>query len=223
MQLRRPDPEAGLAFGYLGTAAFPIHYLWNLLEGWRLARLSDAVLARSRLVFRGHFGWQSADMVDSRRALLGKFAREGVVFGGPVARADVAATYAGWDALLFLITGGRYMTSGKVFEYMATGLPIMSVHEPDHGALEVLRGYPMWTPPPAKIAADRLAGSFVATARIVLSTTEEQREAALVHASPYERKAQMAPAIRDLIESLDDPLRLVDRDQGDSPRKSVPA
>jgi glycosyltransferase involved in cell wall biosynthesis len=222
MQVRRPDPKTGLTFGYLGTAAFPIHYLWNVLEGWRLARTSAPVLARSQLVFRGHFGWQSADMVDSRRALLGKFASEGVVFGGPVARVDVATTYAEWDALLFLISGGPYMTSGKVYEYMATGLPIMSVHEGDHGALEVLRGYPLWTPPPAKIAADLLAKSFAATARTVLSTTEEQREAALVHASPYQRKTQMAPAVCDLIESLDDPPRMADHNPDAATNASIP-
>jgi glycosyltransferase involved in cell wall biosynthesis len=221
MQLRRPDPVAGLAFGYLGTAAFPIHYLWNLLEGWRLARLDDPVLARSRLVFRGHFGWQSADMADSRRGLLGKFASEGVRFGGPVGRVDVAATYAEWDALLFLITGGRYMTSGKVYEYMATGLPIMSIHEPDHGALEVLREYPLWTPPPAQMTADLLAESFVATARCVLAATEDQRRAALVHATPFQRRAQMAPAVRDLVASLDDPQPPADGESGVSTKASI--
>jgi len=221
MQLRRPDPETGLTFGYLGTAAFPIHYLWNLLEGWRLARLDDPVLERSRLDFRGHFGWQSADMADSRRGLLGKLGSEGVFFGGPVGRADVAATYAEWDALLFLITGGPHMTSGKVYEYMATGLPIMSIHEPDHGALEVLREYPLWTPPPAKITADLLAESFVATARLVLSATDDKRRAALVHASPFQRRAQMAPAVRDLVASLDDPQLLDDGASGDSTKASI--
>jgi glycosyltransferase involved in cell wall biosynthesis len=222
MQVRRPDPKVGLTFGYLGTAVFPIPSLWNVLESWRLARTSDPVLARSRLVFRGHFGWQSADMADARRALLGRFASDGVVFGGPVARADVAATYAEWDALLFLITGGRYMTSGKVYEYMSTGLPIMSVHEADHGALEVLDGYPLWTPPPVEMTADLLAESFVDTARTVLSATEAQREAALVHASPYQREAQMVLAVRDLVQSLGDPPRLADRDQGIATKASIP-
>ncbi|MGH8774638.1 MAG: glycosyl transferase [Jiangellaceae bacterium] len=204
LQARRPDQAKGLTFGYLGTAAFPIHYLWNLLEGWRLARARDPVLARSQMVFRGHFGWQSADMADSRRALLGKASADGVVFGGPVARTAVGATYADWDALIFLITGGRYMTSGKIYEYLATGLPIMSVHEPEHGASEVLEGYPLWTPPPASMTADLLADSFVVTAQTVLAATEEQRAAALVHAAPYDRNALMRPAVAELIASLGD-------------------
>jgi glycosyltransferase involved in cell wall biosynthesis len=221
-QGRRPDPEAGLTFGYLGTAAFPVDYLRAVLEGWRMARQVDPVLARSRLAFRGHFGWQSADMADGRRALLARFAPDGVVFGGPVARVDVAATYAEWDALVFLISGGRYMTSGKIYEYMSTGLPIMSAHDGDHGALEVLRGYPPWIPPPAKIAADLLSESFVAFARTVLSATEKQREAALVHASPCQRRGQLAPAVRDLVDCMGEPPPLADRHQGDLTRASSP-
>lgn len=199
---RRPDPAKGLTFGYLGTAVFPIHYLTNVLEGWRIARTNDPVLARSRLEFRGHFGWQSADMTDSRRAMIGKSAEDGVVFGGPVARSAVPQTYAEWDALVFLITGGRYMTSGKVYEYVSTGLPIMSVHEPEHGAEQVLSGYPLWVPPPAGIAANLIAESFIKTARMAVTATEDQRSAALLHAEQYQRRPLMIGAVRELAESL---------------------
>ena len=217
----RPDP-AGLTVGYLGTAIFSVPYLRAVLEGWRMARQVDPVLARSRLEFRGYFGWQSADMADGRRKLLGRFASDGVLYGGPVARANAAATYAGWDALLLLLTGGRYTTSGKVYEYMCTGLPIMSAHEADHGALEVLAGYPLWTPPPAEMTPELLAASFVTTARTVLSASEEQRSAALVHAARYERRVQMAPAVRDLVESIEDPPRSADRVSGAATRASIP-
>jgi glycosyltransferase involved in cell wall biosynthesis len=198
----RPDPAAGLTFGYLGTAIFSVPYLRAVLEGWRTARQVDPVLARSRLEFRGYFGWQSADMADGRRALLARFAQDGVIFGGPVARAEAAAIYAGWDALLLLLTGGRYTTSGKVYEYMSTGLPIMSAHGTDHGAFEVLDGYPLWSPPPRDMTAELLADSFVATAEMVLSARDEQRAAALAHGARYERRAQMAPAVRDLVDSI---------------------
>jgi glycosyltransferase involved in cell wall biosynthesis len=200
--LSPPDPAMGLAFGYLGTAIFTVANLRAVLEGWRMARQVDPVLARSRLVFRGYFGWQSADMADGRRALLARFAPDGVLFGGPVARAEAAATFAGYDALLLLLTGGRYTTSGKVYEYMSTGLPIMSAHEAEHGALEVLDGYPLWTPPPSDMTAELLADSFVATAEMVLSATDEQRAAARAHGARYERRAQMAPAVRDLVDSI---------------------
>ena len=222
-QSRRADPVAGLTFGYLGTAIFSVPHLRAVLEGWRMAREVDPVLARSRLVFRGYFGWQSADMADGRRGLIAGVATDGVVLGGPVARAVAAATYASWDALLLLITGGRYTTSGKVYEYMSTGLPIMSAHEADHGALDVLDGYPLWTPPPLAMTAELLAESFVATAQTVLSATDAQTTAALAHAARYERRAQMAPAVRDLVDSIE--ARAQPSGPGDAgPRKtSVPA
>jgi glycosyltransferase involved in cell wall biosynthesis len=201
-QIRRPDPAAGLTFGYLGTAVFPVPYLEAVLQGWRLARSRDPVLARSQLVFRGHFGWQSADLADARRGLLARFRPHDVILGGPIARSDIAATYASWDALLFLITGGRYMTSGKVYEYVATGLPIMSAHQADHGALDVLSGYPLWTPPPAEMTADQLAESFVTTAHTVLSADEQRRAAARAFGARYQRRIHMSPAVRELVASL---------------------
>jgi glycosyltransferase involved in cell wall biosynthesis len=121
---------------------------------------------------------------------------------GPVARADAAAIYAGWDALLLLFTGGRDTTSGKIYEYMSTGLPIMSAHEAEHGALDLLDGYPLWTPPPREMTAELLVDSFVATAETVLSATDEHRAAALAHGARYERRARMAHAVRDLVDSI---------------------
>jgi glycosyltransferase involved in cell wall biosynthesis len=200
--IRRPDPAAGLTFGYLGTANFPVPYLKAVLEGWRLARTRDSLLARSRLVFRGHFGLQAANVADGRRGQLAKYRPHDVIFDGSVARVDVAQTYASWDALLFLIIGGKYATSGKVYEYIATGLPIMSAHQADHGASAVLDGYPLWIPPPTEMVAEQLAESFRATVRTVLSATEQQRRAALAFGARYERRAQMAEAIQDLVESL---------------------
>ena len=38
------------------------------------------------------------------------------------------------------------VTSGKVYEYMATGKPIVSVHEPESSASATLSGYPLWFP-----------------------------------------------------------------------------
>ena len=44
---------------------------------------------------------------------------------------------------------------GKVYEYMATGKPIVSVHEPESSASATLSGYPLWFPVTAMDPASR--------------------------------------------------------------------
>jgi hypothetical protein len=115
-----------------------------------------------------------------------------------VPKADVANVYATWDALLLILIGGRFVTSGKVYEYMATGLPIVSLHEKDHDASFLLQDYPLWTDAHGE-NSEQLARSFSAAARLVESATPEQRAAARAHASKYERHVIMAPAIERLV------------------------
>ena len=57
------------------------------------------------------------------------------------------------------------MTSGKVYEYMATGLPVVSAHEADHDASTVLTGRPLWTGARG-MGVDHLADAFVEAARM---------------------------------------------------------
>ena len=64
---------------------------------------------------------------------------------------------------------GRYVTSGKVFEYAASALPIVSVHDPGNAASDVLRDYPLWFPvadlEPESIAAAVEAAADAARTR----------------------------------------------------------
>jgi hypothetical protein len=73
------------------------------------------------------------------------------------------------------------------------------------------------------MTAELLAESFVSTAQNVLSATDAQTAAALAHAARFERRAQMAPAVRDLVDSIEAPAQ--PGGLGDAgPRKtSVPA
>ena len=66
------------------------------------------------------------------------------------------------DALLLWLPGGRYVTSGKVFEYMATAKPVVSVHLPELAAVEVLRDYPLWASCGLCSSRADLAGALVA-------------------------------------------------------------
>ena len=122
---------------------------------------------------------------------------DGVTFGGPVRKAEVAATYARWDALVLMLVGGRYVTSGKVYEFMASGLPVLSAHEVDHDASAVLAGYPLWTGANG-LDPKRIAEAFSAAGRFAVEATPEERERARAHALRYRRDAAIAPAVLEL-------------------------
>jgi hypothetical protein len=201
-QIRRPDVERGLTYGYIGTANFPADMLRPLVEGWRRARATDALLERSRLVFRGHFGAGLARGATRHVAMITSGATDGVSYEGPVAKRDLAHVYGQCDALVLILAGGRYVTAGKTYEYAASGLPIMSVHAGWHGATEILEDYPLWVPPPVPLDADNVAESFLATARLVIKTTDDQRARAAEYGGSYERRAMLGPAVRALTEAI---------------------
>jgi hypothetical protein len=202
IRVRLSDPANGLTFGFLGTANFPADMLTPLLDGWKKARVDDPIVARSRLVFRGHFGAGMARGATRHIAAIESAAEHGVYYRGPVRRADLSNVYSEWDALVLLIPGGRYVTAGKTYEYLATGLPVMSVHAVEHGACEVLDGYPLWVRPPQELGAESLAHSFVQAAALALRATEEQRAAAIAHAARFERRRLLEPAVRALADSV---------------------
>lgn len=198
---RTADPDTGLTFGYLGTITFSAELTRAVCEGWRLARRDDPVLARSRLEFRGHVGAGAARGSNAHARIIDEFVGDGVSLHGPVPKAETPAVYADWDALVLCLVGGRYVTSGKVYDYVATGLPIMSAHEKDHAAVEILDGYPLWIPNESLIA-EGLADAFRATARRVLDATPEERTQALAHAAKFERTAQIEPAVERLTRAI---------------------
>jgi glycosyltransferase involved in cell wall biosynthesis len=195
----KPDPDGGLTFGYLGTLNFSARVLEKVLDGWRAARELDPLLARSRFDVRGHLGAGAEREANAAAELLRSAAADGVTFGGPVRKADVATTYAGWDAMVLILVGGRYVTSGKVYEYMASGLPIMSVHEVEHDATRVLTGHPLWIPPGPMDEAT-IAEAFRRTARMALEASDADRTAVRAHVDPFTREHLMTEAVQRLAE-----------------------
>ncbi|MET9298887.1 MULTISPECIES: glycosyl transferase [Micromonospora] len=196
---RSPDPAAGLTFGYLGSVNFSPAFLESVLDAWRIARRDDPLLARSRFEVRGHIGAGASREANRHMDLLKEAAADGVSFGGPVPKAELAATYGSWDALVLMLVGGRFVTSGKVYEFMASGLPVLSAHDVDHDASNVLAGHPLWT---GAVGLDphRLAGSFVEAGRLALKATDADRAAARDLARRFARPAVLAPAVRRLTE-----------------------
>lgn len=194
-------PDGPLVFGYLGVANFSDSVLADVLEAWGLARAESPLLSDARLEFRGRFGAGAARHTTGKNRLLSNASTDGVSFGGPVDRRDVAAVYARWHALLLILIGGRFATSGKVYEYMATGLPIVSNHALDHGAVPLLAKYPLWAGN-GDLEVDQLVATFVETANLVRNANWAERIAARGYAETYRRSALMAPAVSDLAASV---------------------
>ncbi|MFG3259259.1 glycosyltransferase [Streptomyces sp. NPDC048172] len=200
---RTPAPGDRLTFGYLGTVNFSLRLLETVLEGWRLAREREPLLRDARFEVRGHLGAGAGRGATAHADLLSRAADDGVSVAGPVAKADVGALYGRWDALVLMLTGGRYVTSGKVYEYMASGLPVVSAHEPDHDAAVVLEGHPLWTGARG-VDAEALADAFAQAARLAtgVDADAEARVAARAHAARFARLAQIAPAVEGLATSV---------------------
>jgi len=201
--LGRPDypgPAAGrpLRFGYVGTITDQLP-LAELFDGWRLAR-SHPDLADATLDLVGHLGFfrQSADTLIERLPIDEGI---GVTYRGPVDKADIAKAYADLDVLVFCVPGARYVTTGKVFEYMAAGRPIVSVHAPDIAAADVLRGHPLWFGLD-RLDAQSVADAMLAAAKAARDLTEADFQAAREHAERYTREATLAPFEQMLRSSL---------------------
>ena len=188
-----PAPSP-LSFGYLGTLNLTIPALKNLLEGWRVARESVPGLRDSTFEFRGHVGAGYASGAGGHARLISEYEGYGVSYGGAVAKADVAAVYSRWNALVLALIGGEYVTSGKVYEYMATGLPILSVHEANHAACDVLDGYPPWALAEPS-SPEAVAAGFTLISQVAEGYDEISRRKALDHANSFEYKRSMSSVV----------------------------
>ena len=194
-----PSPVLSSATWARSTSR-PAH-LETVLNAWRAAREREPLLANARFEVRGHIGAGAHREANAHTELIREAEPDGVMFGGPVPKAEVAGTYGRWDVLVLMLVGGRFVTSGKVYEYMATGLPVVSAHEADHDASTVLAGRPLWTGARGMDVND-LADAFVEAARMATEATAEERAAARAHAERFTRAALLAPSIRRLSDAV---------------------
>jgi glycosyltransferase involved in cell wall biosynthesis len=184
-----------LRYGYLGTitAKQPVE---EMAAAFARAR-SHPDLAGAELNVYGHLGFfrhsHSCYLPRLGLAPQGEPVPDtGIRLRGPVSKTDVSAVYADSDVLVFLAAGGRYVTSGKIFEYLATGRPIVSVHAPDIAAREVLRDYPLWFTADS-LEVDQLAHSFVAAGKAARDAGPDLRAAARRYGDRFQRDAVLQP------------------------------
>ncbi|GLZ09067.1 hypothetical protein Acsp03_65330 [Actinomadura sp. NBRC 104412] len=213
-EIAEPPPAARaerggrpLRFSFVGTITEkqPIE---ELVEAFVRAREYPDV-AGAELDLYGYFGFFRGAVEPLRRrfaeAASGEERRDegyiapGVRYRGPVSKTDLADVYRDSDVLVFLNGGGRYVTSGKIFEYMAAGRPIVSVHAPGSAAEELLKDYPLWFNPGGLDPAD-IASSMVEAAKAAAGLDQRQVDEARAYAERYERSITLEPLVRRLSE-----------------------
>jgi glycosyltransferase involved in cell wall biosynthesis len=168
-----------------------------MVDAFQLARTHPS-LADAELNLYGHLGFfrgghvRLSQMLEMDRDNRVGGEDTGIHYRGPVSKTEVAHTYAESDVLVFLAAGARYVTSGKIFEYMAQGRPIVSVHAPGIAAAEVLAGYPLWFNADS-LEPDDIAQAMIAAAKAAEDLTPETRAAAIRHAEHYTRDRVLVP------------------------------
>jgi glycosyltransferase involved in cell wall biosynthesis len=201
-------PQRPLNFSYLGTLT--THQpMEEMAEAFRIAR-EHPLLTGAELNLFGHLGFFKLSHMPLLPRLGLNAAGQvdpdndaGLRLRGPVPKTEVSSVYADSDVLVFLAAGGRYVTSGKIFEYMATGRPIVSVHSPDIAAREVLEGYPLWFHADS-LDPEKLAQTFIDAGEAARRADPQLREAARRHAATFERDTLLAPLenrLRSLVRS----------------------
>jgi glycosyltransferase involved in cell wall biosynthesis len=186
-----------LRFTYLGiiSNAQPLE---ELVSSWETAR-RHPTLADAELHLYGHLGFfhHSKGVIRDRLGLGGTRATEGagdngIHYRGAVSKTDVGRVYEDSDVLVFMAGGAKYVTSGKIFEYMAAGHPIVSVHAPGIAATEVLDGYPLWFNANS-LDPQEIAETMIAAGKAARDMTPQLRAAARLHSQKYSREKVLAP------------------------------
>jgi glycosyltransferase involved in cell wall biosynthesis len=192
-----------LTFGYLGTmsANAPMP---QVVEGWKRAKERGLLPPDSILKLGGYLGYFGGPPDPAKdpvaAAVLGN-AESGVEYVGRVDKTAVGPFYGSLDALVLPIKAGRYVTSGKVYEYVATGKPVVSIHPPEAGASKVLEGYPLWVPVTAMTTSET-AAAFGRAADLLQHITPAQTAEALAFGGRLTRERQLGPAIAGLKDLL---------------------
>ena len=191
-RLDPPHPDRPLTFGYIGTVGGKVP-LAEFCAGWALARRGTPALKDATAQiwgYLGYYGNPNPALVE----LVEKHADDGIAYAGPLPKDRVREVYGTFDATLLILGAGRYVTSGKVFEYTAAALPIVSVHSPENAAKDVLEGYPLWFPV-TDLEPETIAAALASAADAARTATPETRAACAAFSRQYSRELQLAPRI----------------------------
>ncbi|HMM95709.1 glycosyl transferase [Phycicoccus sp.] len=202
-----PPPDRPLRFGYIGTVS-PKVPLKPFADGWALARSRTADLDAATAEVWGYLGYYATPSPALLR-IVDDHAADGLRYAGPLPKQRVREVYDTFDATLLILGKGKYVTSGKVFEYTASALPIVSVHDPGNAASDVLRDYPLWFPVD-ELTPEAVARAVEAAAHAARHASAEQRAACAEFAARCARDLQLRPRVEALAAGLGLPTPVVE-------------
>jgi glycosyltransferase involved in cell wall biosynthesis len=184
------EARPSLVFGFLGTinAGLPLE---QIIEGWRAAR-RRGLPTDAELRLYGALGHVRASR--HQELLLQSAADANVVHMGRWPKTRIEEAYRDIDVLVFAKEGGRMVTSGKVYEYVATGKPIVGVVEAEHDARRVLADYPR-VHLGTGASSESWAEVFLAGSRDAAEADPETRERAVRAGGAFRRDRILGPAL----------------------------
>jgi glycosyltransferase involved in cell wall biosynthesis len=177
----RARAQASCRFGILGTAN-PHWPFEPMFDGWATAR--KELPEGSQLVLGGHLGYFARSQSGLRVKL--PVEGDGFIYAGPIPKQEVAAFYSSLDVVIVPVGGGPLVTSGKVFEAAAVGVPVVCIQEDGGGARAILDGHPGFFP--ATPEASSVSAALVAARQCAVDWREEDFAAARKFAQPFERE-----------------------------------
>jgi glycosyltransferase involved in cell wall biosynthesis len=150
---RAPYNGGPISFGILGTAnrRWPLH---AVMQGWDAIRM-DLPLG-SRFVLAGYLGYFAHSHKELSDILLGE--EHWFEYIGPIEKDKVAEFYREVDVIVLPVPGGSMVSSSKVYEAAAQGLPVVCVQEAGGGARYELLDQPLafFAEPRANEVADAM-------------------------------------------------------------------
>jgi len=170
--------------------------LWPMeavVQGWTEAR--EALPSGSELILGGHLGY----FARSKAGIAAGFPEtaSGFRYVGPIPKTEVAAFYESLDVVVVPIPGGRLVTSGKVYEAVAQGMPIVCVQADGGDGRRVADGYSLGLS--ASPLASNVARGIAEAAKLRMELTVEGIAEARRESDRYER-ARMLSHLVDVVQ-----------------------
>ncbi|HEX3004627.1 MAG TPA: glycosyltransferase [Angustibacter sp.] len=186
-----------LRAAFLGTIRGDLP-LQEYLDGWALARQHPS-LADATMDFYGYLGFFKQHAQSIRSRIEGDSV-PGVTYRGPVSQTQIGGVLGAHDIMAMLLTSSRFVTAGKGFDYMASGRPVVGVHDPRNDTTSLFRDYPLFYGV-KEVTPEGVRDALLQAADAARSETREQYDAARAEAMRHTWDAAIAP-VADEIEGI---------------------